>query len=142
MVLLYLAETSDSEFETIVVKFTTKYGKDLYQFCPDVECAPKRFAFETLSGGWFGIATEYIPSSPHLYEHGESSIKEMDSVVEKERKLHANGFVHGDLRFPNLIVCGDMSCLVDFKALTAYAATKENVATLPNVLPNFTRGPR
>jgi hypothetical protein len=54
--------------------------------------------------------------SPLLYEHEESWLKEMNGVVEKERKFRANGFVHGDLRFPKLIVCGDKLYLVDSAA--------------------------
>jgi len=41
------------KLETIVVKFTTKYGKDLHQICADME----------LSGGSCGIAMENIPSA-------------------------------------------------------------------------------
>jgi hypothetical protein len=40
------------------------------------------------------------------------------------------GFVHGDLRLPNLIVCGDKLYLVDFDC-----GRKEIIATLPDVRP-------
>lgn len=40
------------------------------------------------------------------------------------------GFVHGDLRLPNLIVCGDKLYLVDFDC---GLGRKEIIATLPDV---------
>jgi hypothetical protein len=83
--LLYLAKTSDPKSEKIMVKFTTKYGRDLHQFCADMECAPKPLAFERLSGGRFGIAiysVGFLHRQPPLFcENGESWLKEMWSQV-------------------------------------------------------------
>jgi len=58
-----VAVTSGTESETILVKFATKYGKELHHFCASHDFAPKLLAFEELPGGWFGIAMEYFPSA-------------------------------------------------------------------------------
>jgi tRNA A-37 threonylcarbamoyl transferase component Bud32 len=112
--LLYLVKTFDTKFETIVIKSTTKSG---------------------IANGIYSVSFLHRQSRL-LYEHGESWPKEMDCVVEK---FHANGFVHGDLRLPNIIVCGDKLYLVNFDW-----GGKEGDATLPDVrlCPIFTRGPR
>jgi hypothetical protein len=73
----------------IVVKFTTKYRKDLHQFCPDMECASRancvRKAFWWLVRDRNGIySVSVLHRQSPLYERGESWLKEMDSVIEKE----------------------------------------------------------
>ena len=85
------------------------------------------------------IATEYILYSvsilrrrlPLLYEHGEIWLKDMDSVVEKERKFHA---YEAHIRLPNFIFV-ETSWIS--RTLTA-DARKEIIASLPDVLqPDF-----
>jgi len=81
------------------------------------EFTPKLLASEQLTGGWLGIAMEYIPSachlaeSPRLLELGQAWMKEMDRIVDE---LHSSGFVHGDLRLPNFLVDGERLLLIDF----------------------------
>jgi serine/threonine protein kinase len=128
---LYVAKvTSGPESGTILVKFTTKYSKELHHFCASSGFAPKLFAFEELPGGWFGIAMEYFPSalriaeSPGLVDHGDAWLTKMDEIVEK---FHKNGYVHGDLRPPNFIADGERLLLIDFDW-----GGKEGEATFPD----------
>jgi serine/threonine protein kinase len=116
---LYVADddTSGSEPETILVKFTTKYNAELHHFCASHGFAPNLLAFEELPGGWFGIAMEYFPSASRIAEssvlvdHGEAWLKTMGEIV---KTLHQHGYVHGDLRPPNFIVDGERLLLIDF----------------------------
>ena len=69
--------------------------------------APKLLGYESLPGGWFGVAMEYFPSattiidSPLVSKLRDIWIQGMKSII---KKLHDNGYVHGDLRLPNFIV--------------------------------------
>lgn len=111
---LYTAETIDNK--QIIVKFTRQYSFELHMFCADRGCAPALFGFERLPGGFFGIAMEFVRSafpisySPYVEKHRE--------WVDKLRKLvesfHAEGFVHGDLRAPNIICGGNRVMVIDF----------------------------
>ncbi|KAI6136227.1 hypothetical protein F5141DRAFT_1288041 [Pisolithus sp. B1] len=111
---LYTVETIDNK--QIIVKFTRQYSFDLHMFCADRGCAPALFGCERLPGGFFGIAMEFVRSafpishSPYVEKHRE--------WVDKLRKLvesfHAEGFVHGDLRAPNIICDGNRVMLIDF----------------------------
>jgi serine/threonine protein kinase len=131
--LLYVAvaDTSSPESKTILVKFSTKYSKELHHFCASHNFAPKLLAFEELPGGWFGIAMEYFPSacrmvdSPALVNHGEAWLKKMDEVV---NMFHQHGYVHGDLRPPNFIVNGERLLLIDFDW-----GGQEGQATFPDI---------
>lgn len=64
--LLYLAKTdSDTEFEKIVVEFTTtKYGKDLHQFCSDMECESRKgFLMADSASQWNLRVFRQLPAS-------------------------------------------------------------------------------
>ena len=111
---LYLAET---ESQTILVKFSRMYSKELHEFCAARNYAPRLLAFEKLPGGWFGIAMEYLSEadrvngSPSLFEHGATWLKKMGEVV---KAFHEHGYVHGDLRASNFIVDKEKLMLIDF----------------------------
>jgi serine/threonine protein kinase len=115
--LLYLASTTDPKPQVIVLKFSRQYGVGLHQFCASMGHAPELLAFEKLPGGWYGIAMEYLPSAERLLEsrsladYGEKWLKDLDNIVSK---FHAQGYVHGDLRPPNIIVDGETLMLIDF----------------------------
>jgi hypothetical protein len=138
--LLYVAvaDTSSPESKTILVKFSTKYSKELHHFCASHNFAPKLLAFEELPGGWFGIAMEYFPSacrvvdSPALDNHGEAWLQKMDEVV---KMFHQHGYVHGDLRPPNFIVDGERLLLIDWPGRAG------DIPGYPTC-PDFTKGPR
>jgi hypothetical protein len=140
--LVYVANTSNPNPKTILLKFSRKYGKDLHQFCAKEGWAPALLAFEELFGGWVGVAMEYFPSapcvdeSPLLQGRGGAWIDQMGEMI---KKIHLNGYVHGDLRPPNFIVEGGRLLLVDFDW-----GGKEGHATFPDIplLPILREGRR
>jgi len=117
--LLYLASTTDhtGSPQTILIKFSRKYSRDLHVFCASHNHAPQLFAYERLPGGWIGIAMAYLPSAERVLEskdlsnHGAKWLEDIDNIV---ATFHAENYVHGDLRPPNFIVDGDKIYLVDF----------------------------
>ena len=104
---IYVAETSGPKSEKIVVKFTRKYKRELHEFCAEHGYSPKLLAYESLPGGWIGMAMEFVASACYFMESKLSQecrqqwLDEMDKMV---GKMHGAGYVHGDLRPPNFMV--------------------------------------
>ncbi|KAH9979886.1 hypothetical protein BGW80DRAFT_1441969 [Lactifluus volemus] len=106
---LYFAETGGPDSQTILIKFVQHYSVDLHAFF---------LAYEKLPGGWHAVAMEYISNgvlitdSPLLTTCRDKWTEELKTLVQS---FHDNGFVHGDLRNPN-IICDDKGSvfLIDF----------------------------
>ena len=112
---LYVAETLDKE--PIMVKFTRRYSIELHAFCAKRGYAPVIHGFRTLPGGWSVVAMDYIlppmhPSqSPDLTRLLDKWIDDLQKLVQS---FHDKGFVHGDLREPNILCDGEKVMLIDF----------------------------
>jgi hypothetical protein len=63
-----LVKLHDSTAATSVHAQLTHRTHGAHQFCASIEHAPQLLAFQTLSGGWFGIAMEYFPSAERILE--------------------------------------------------------------------------
>jgi hypothetical protein len=113
--LLYVAETRDNK--QIIVKFTRRYSIELHAKCAKQGHAPNILGFGQFPGGWTVVAMEYIypsmhPSrSPDLTRHLD---KWMDDLQRLVQSFHNDGFVHGDLREPNILCDGEKMLLIDF----------------------------
>ncbi|EGN96100.1 hypothetical protein SERLA73DRAFT_76098 [Serpula lacrymans var. lacrymans S7.3] len=94
--LLHIAKAKDGKEN--IIKFTRQHSIELHQFCANLHHAPKLLGFERL---------------PECRaEHRGRWEQELRGLVES---FHAQGFVHGDLRDPNMI-CDDQNrlMLIDF----------------------------
>ncbi|KDR67624.1 hypothetical protein GALMADRAFT_146913 [Galerina marginata CBS 339.88] len=115
--LLFLAETTGPEKQTIVVKFAREYSLELHAFCAQRGYAPRILGFERLPGWRNAIATEHvasgvtITSSSGLDTHRNMWTKELLELVDD---YHAEGLVHGDLRDVNVIYNNQNVMLLDF----------------------------
>jgi len=112
---LYAAETADKDI--ILVKFTRHYSIELHYFCAQRRLSPRILGFERLPGGWFCIATEYLSGACPLYMADllESHMEYWEQLLrELVLDFHQEGFVHGDLRAPNIICKGDEVFLIGF----------------------------
>ncbi|KAF8551667.1 hypothetical protein OG21DRAFT_1486834 [Imleria badia] len=113
---VYKASSSRGD---LIIKLTRSYSADLHKFCAQSGFAPELRAFQRLPGGIIAIATDYLDGDTLASlsfippERGDKWINRLNEVVEE---LHKNGFVHGDLRPPN-ILCdpkSDRVMLLDF----------------------------
>ena len=116
--LLYVAETTGPEKETILIKFVREYSIELHDFCAKRGHAPRIFAFETLPGGWRVIAMEFIASTVQVTSSrglGTHKLRWASELKQLIGEFHEEGLVHGDLRDANMI-SGDehILILVDF----------------------------
>ena len=115
--LLYLARTLDEKEQLIMVKITRRYSIELHAFCAARGQAPGIVGFKQIPGGWFVVAMDCIsppmpPShSPELQGLFDAWKGELQELVQP---FHDAGFVHGDLREPNILCDGDKLKQIDY----------------------------
>jgi hypothetical protein len=105
---LFLAHFKDSDTK-ILVKFSRTYSLELHQYCLDHGHALRILAYEILPGGWHAIGMDYLEGAVPLDKPDLQELV-MDFVLD----LHRAGFVHGDLRSPNILCKGSDFSIVDF----------------------------
>ena len=113
-----------------------KYGADAHRFCHDAMIAPKLVAVNTLAGGWMIVVMEYLAADSFitLYDAVLTNAEKhevLELAIDAAKKLHNAGYVHGDLRSPNLMIStkDKRMCILDFD----YAGRKGE-ATYPYFL--------
>ncbi|KAH9966311.1 hypothetical protein BJV74DRAFT_869417 [Russula compacta] len=115
--LIFLAEHTEPEANAkqIVVKFTRTYSKAVHNLLAGNGFAPELFAVEDLAGGWKMVVMEYLSGWVML---GEKPLQERQKYKERLesalRVIHDHGLVHGDVRWPNILVSEDDIKFVDF----------------------------
>jgi hypothetical protein len=98
----------------LIVKYTRTYCPEAHRICYEIgESAPCLYACEPLAGGWFLVAMEFLRDARPLRQPAPDIREHLQRVV---HAMHDAGYVHGDLRVCNLLLCADgkRPCLVDF----------------------------
>lgn len=114
---LFDAKRLDEGEQLILVKFTRRYSIELHAFCAARGNAPSILGFKQIPGGWFVIAMDcisplkYPSESPKLESLFVNWKEELQKLVQS---FHDAGFVHGDLREPNILCDGDKLKLIDY----------------------------
>ncbi|KAM6501181.1 hypothetical protein JOM56_004195 [Amanita muscaria] len=102
--LFFFGKLSDGR--GICIKFTHDYSPAVHSLCASKGFAPKLLGFEGLPGGWWMVVMEHINENYMQFHDLESHHR--SSVLEYLKQfltfLHANGFVHGDIRDTNIMV--------------------------------------
>ena len=106
----WLFEADDGEQE-IVVKFARSYGEDVHRFLADLGLAPQLLTCTRLAGGWYAVVMEKVIGLPLQYTV-DRQVKE--SFQEAVRRMHEEGYVHGDLRPQNVLVFEGKVRILDF----------------------------
>ena len=118
-------KSSDKDLDTLCVKFTRRYSEDAHHFLAQLGCAPRLRAVMRLPGGWNMVVMDYSEymqlRDPMLQISDELRLHTiMAKVSEVVQKLHDAGFVHGDIRSPNV--------LIDCKTLTSKDGIKTRIS--------------
>ena len=107
----------EQEPQLIMVKFTRRYSIALHAFCAERGCAPVIRGFKQIPGGWSVVAMDLVmppdppsisPSFPRLLDKWTEDLQNL------MRSFHDAGFVHGDLREPNILCDGEKLKLIDY----------------------------
>jgi hypothetical protein len=108
--LLYLAR--DENGERVVVKFCPdRYGADAHRAMAELGYAPKLYACE--EDGFMQMAVMEFLEGAQWYSPLHSSTF-WDELKNSIQLYHKAGFVHGDLRAPNILVTNDGPRILDF----------------------------
>ena len=137
---VFSAHLRDNPEDKIFVKFSRRYGEDAHKVAHAYGFAPKLRAVERYADGWVMVVMDDV--SQQFCAIKDRRLKEnVYKAVEKALALlHADGYVHGDVRETNIMVkrdgvdsedLGDI-ILVDFDW-----AGKENTVRYPS---NITLG--
>jgi predicted Ser/Thr protein kinase len=123
----------DSEAEqTVVVKFAHRYCPEAHKLLEKERLAPRLYYAN------FEACAEDKPDAPDMWvvvmEYMEGATDPPDRLEEKQEEkltkcvdvLHEAGYVHGDLRWQNILVRNDDLFLLDFDW-----ANKQGIATYP-----------
>lgn len=96
----------------VIVKFSRRYGINVHRFLAEKKQAPKVLHFTELSGNWFVVVMEKVEGKPLGRDVSESVQQKLKEVM---KNLQTEGYVHGDLRPPNVLLLDDGSIrVVDF----------------------------
>jgi len=104
----------------VIVKFSESYSKECHEVCHGLGYAPELIACEWIAGGWYFVVMELLDDNQYVMletlqfrrEITQSLAKAVETAAEA---MHDKGFVHGDLRPPNIMVSPDDSIkIIDF----------------------------
>ncbi|KAG9297842.1 hypothetical protein G9A89_006783 [Geosiphon pyriformis] len=115
---LWLAKADlDGSNQYVVIKFTPRYCKEAHDACSDKGIAPKIVYFEELDDGWSLVIMECLECYSHLDKVPWDKRESMRTpILDAVNMLHSLGFVHGDLRGPNILLGPtDDVKLIDFE---------------------------
>ena len=115
--LLFLAEHTEpkANAKLIVVKFTRIYSEVVHKLLASNGFALELFAVEDLAGGWKMVVMERLSGWVMLGEMPRKERLQYKGKLEAAlRVIHDREFVHGDVRWPNILVSGDNINFIDF----------------------------
>jgi hypothetical protein len=104
----------DSSADRLCIKFTHQYGEDVHRFCATKGHAPQLRAVQRLPGGFYMVVMDdvgedhtdlhsFVDDHPEIISSSAyTDLKE--NIRRFLEEMHQNGWVHGDLRSPNVMV--------------------------------------
>ena len=105
--------TAGEQDRAVVVKFTYTYCAEAHRLLADMSLAPMLHycGQEDSVGGLFVVVMDYV--EPALGQ--ESTPAHVEMLREAAKRLHDNGYVHGDIRGPNVILVDEKNLkVIDF----------------------------
>ena len=107
-------ENDAGNFGSVVVKFTKSYCQDAHKILAEASLAPGlRYCEKVESVGTYVVVMDIIVGKyPQAPRKDRDFTKKLRMAIET---LHAKGFVHGDLREPNVLVTKEADVkIIDF----------------------------
>jgi len=102
----------------VVIKFVKRYSQECHLRCYGLGIAPELLAYQPLPGGLYVVVMEFMLGYETLFElHDNHKVTDemVGAVEEAARRMHDEGFVHGDLRLLNILVgAGNLVKFIDF----------------------------
>jgi serine/threonine protein kinase len=101
----------------VIIKFAKRYSEACHKECQALEIAPELFFCEQIAGGWYVVIMEQLMEHNSLFYLAQDQDKKfmLNKVIESIKKIHDLGFVHGDMRLPNILIGpGDSIKIIDF----------------------------
>ena len=95
------------------MKFVSRpYPHHVHECLAKEGYAPKLLGYQEFDKLWNVVVMEYIENGKHF---DKNEHKDLISALEKAvKKMHAQDYVHGDLRTPNILVKDKKLFIVDF----------------------------
>jgi hypothetical protein len=133
-------EARDNDNNHLCIKFVKRYGKEAHIQFAEHTLAPRLLGFREIGGGWKMVVMDYL-SNPY-FRGGDLCDKKISSntvrkaIKEQLQVMHRLGYVHGDVRNPNLMIKldDDEKSLVDLKLVDFDWAGKEGEVRYPHNL--------
>jgi hypothetical protein len=109
--LLYLAARDDTG-DKLVIKFCCDgYGREAHEYLASRGFAPKLLGFQSV-GAFHMVVMEFVEGDMWIGQrHASQYWETFESTM---GQFHQAGFVHGDLRHPNILVSKDGPKILDF----------------------------
>ncbi|KAJ7146403.1 hypothetical protein C8R44DRAFT_864173 [Mycena epipterygia] len=103
---LLFKAVEDSSLAKLVIKFTRRYSTELHQFCAEGSFAPALRAVAQIGAGWLMVVMDDVSNthSPMALQFGKVSTDLEEQFRRRVSNMHEQGFVHGDIRPPNILV--------------------------------------
>ncbi|TMW60818.1 hypothetical protein Poli38472_000860 [Pythium oligandrum] len=100
----------------VIIKLTTRYGKNVHEHCANAGFAPKLLHCEMLLNGWIFVVMEKLSHVPLVQADPKHRVTIQHQLTQIKISLREAGFVHGDMRETNVLwdVDGNRVVLIDF----------------------------
>ncbi|KAJ7776461.1 hypothetical protein B0H16DRAFT_1449893 [Mycena metata] len=108
--LLYrVAEEHNGSTVRLLVKFVRTYSLELHTFCAERGFAPQLKVVVDIGGGWRMVVMEDLSENYHSFGRWDAFIEaatqhRLGELCRSVQSMHSAGFVHGDIRVPNILV--------------------------------------
>jgi serine/threonine protein kinase len=90
--------------DNVFVKFVRQYSKEAHIKCSSMGFAPQLRGFQRVPGGWYMVIMDYLDDTYEDLDDSPFKTSFYRQIREKIESLHQAGYVHGDIRGPNMLV--------------------------------------
>ncbi|CAG8616235.1 8093_t:CDS:2, partial [Paraglomus brasilianum] len=99
-----------------ISEFAKRYSEECHSTCQELEIAPRLFSCKWIPGGWCVVIMEQLMEYDSLSSLAQDKkLLIQKKTMESVKKMHNQGFVHGDMRLSNIMAGpNDSVKIIDF----------------------------